>query len=227
MKKPGSPKNWRIIYEEIEKFREKNIAPVDTMGCAAISDVGKGQKIFRYQVLTSLQLSSQTKDPITAEAISSLRKKGLEPSIINNMDPKELDQIIQKVGFHNRKTFYLKKTANILLEKYEGDIPSTLEGLMELPGVGPKMAYLCLQEAWGKVEGVGVDTHVHRICNRLGWVKTRDADKTRLELQEWLPYEYWGPVNKLLVGFGQIMCKPVNPQCQACPINDICPKIIK
>ncbi|KAI8899378.1 DNA glycosylase [Globomyces pollinis-pini] len=223
------PKNWLDIYSKLKEFRDLNQADVDTVGCAMLGDRSKSPAVYRYHILTSLQLSSQTKDPVTAKAITDLKStpEGLTPYVIQKMDSVTLDQFIQKVGFHNRKTIYLKKTADILIEKYNGDIPSTLEGLLELPGVGPKMAYLTMQEAWGTTLGIGVDTHVHRISNRLGWVNTmkKGPEHTRKELEDWLPKEYWRPYNQMLVGFGQIMCKPVGPSCTLCPVRDLCPKI--
>ncbi|CAM9777243.1 unnamed protein product [Laminaria digitata] len=113
-----------------------------------------------------------------------------------------------------------------------GAIPSTVEGcLMDLPGVGPKMTYLVMDVAWGRIEGICVDTHVHRISNRLGWVdtwnktkpKAQNPDKTRKQLQAWLPREHWSEVNGLLVGFGQQVCRARGPSCSACGISDLCP----
>jgi len=128
------------------------------------------------------------------------------------------------VGFHRKKTIYLKNTAKILHDKYNGDIPSTLEEIEALPGVGPKMARLVMQIAWKKSVGIAVDVHVHRICNRLKWVqKTKRPEQTRMELEEWVPREYWAPLNKLLVGFGQIICTPIKPKCHQCSLHNVCP----
>jgi endonuclease-3 len=134
-----------------------------------------------------------------------------------------LDLALSQVGFHTRKAQFLLKICDILLQKYGGDIPPTLQEILELPGIGPKMAHLLMYVAWGKVVGIGVDTHVHRICNRLGWVQTTSPEATRIRLQKWLPQEYWGPINKLFVGFGQTICTPLSPHCQECLVNDICP----
>ncbi|KAJ3345977.1 hypothetical protein HDU91_007175 [Kappamyces sp. JEL0680] len=224
------PKNWINIHDKIKVFRKSNKAPVDSIGCAMLFDRKAEKHIQRYQILTSLQLSSQTKDPVTAAAIENLKtglEGGLTPQAVANASSVHLNQLIGKVGFHNRKTVYLQKTAVILMEKYNGDIPPTLDEMLELPGFGPKMAYLCMQEAWGTSIGIGVDTHVHRICHRLGWVssKAKNPEDTRKELQAWLPQEYWSTLNELLVGFGQIHCKPVGPLCHDCPVQDQCPKI--
>lgn len=127
-----------------------------------------------------------------------------------------LNEIIRTIGFHNNKTKYIKSAALILRDQYEGDIPSTPEGLMSLPGVGPKMAYLCMSAAWGKHLGIGVDVHVHRITNLWGWHQTKNPEETRLALQSWLPHEKWHEINWLLVGLGQTVCLPVKRRCGEC-----------
>lgn len=124
---------------------------------------------------------------------------------------------------------YIKKTSVILLDKYGGDIPKTIKELCELPGVGPKMGHICMQIAWGEVSGIGVDTHVHRICNRLEWVKkpTKTPEGTRNELEDWLPKSLWSKINYLLVGFGQEICLPRFPKCDECLNKNICPYALK
>jgi endonuclease-3 len=102
-----------------------------------------------------------------------------------------LNAFINKVGFHNLKTKYIKQTAEILRDKWHSDIPDTIEGLVSLPGVGPKMAYLCMSAAWGRDEGIGVDVHVHRITNLWGWHKTSKPEETRAALESWLPRDKW------------------------------------
>lgn len=124
-----------------------------------------------------------------------------------------------------RKVEYIKRTSTILLNKYDSDIPKTVKELCELPGVGPKMAHICMRNAWGVVSGIGVDTHVHRICNRLKWVRkeTKTPEETRNELEDWLPRPLWSEVNHLLVGFGQETCLPRFPKCSECLNKNICP----
>jgi endonuclease-3 len=114
---------------------------------------------------------------------------------------------------------YLKQTAEILRDKWNGDIPDTISGLTSLPGVGPKMAHLCMSVAWNRTEGIGVDVHVHRITNLWGWHKTRNPEETRLALQSWLPRDRWRPINWLLVGFGQTVCLPVGRKCGQCELG--------
>ncbi|PKY05147.1 hypothetical protein P168DRAFT_268151 [Aspergillus campestris IBT 28561] len=132
--------------------------------------------------------------------------------------PERLNQLIGTVGFHNNKTKYIKATALILRDQHNSDIPSTPEGLMKLPGVGPKMAYLCMSAAWGKHLGIGVDVHVHRITNLWGWHKTKNPEETRMALESWLPHDKWHEINKLLVGLGQTVCLPVGRRCGECDL---------
>nr|XP_031303455.1 endonuclease III-like protein 1 isoform X5 [Camelus dromedarius] len=123
------------------------------------------------------------------------------------------------------KVKYIKQTSAILQQRYGGDIPASVAELVALPGVGPKMAHLAMAVAWGTVSGIAVDTHVHRIANRLKWTKkaTKSPEATRTALEEWLPRELWSEINGLLVGFGQQTCLPVHPRCQACLNRALCP----
>ena len=119
---------------------------------------------------------------------------------------------------------YIKKAAEILRDEWDGDIPDTIEGLTALPGVGPKMGYLCLSAAWNKTLGIGVDVHVHRITNMWGWHKTKNPEETRLALQSWLPQDRWREINGLLVGLGQAVCLPIGQKCGSCELglNGLC-----
>ena len=177
-------------------------------------------------------LSSQTKDTTTAAAINTLQTSlpapGLCLETILAVEPDDLNNLIFAVGFHNNKTRYIKATAIILRDSYNGDIPDTIEGLMSLPGVGPKMAYLCMSAAWGRTEGIGVDVHVHRITNLWGWHKTRGPEETRAALEAWLPKERWHEINHLLVGFGQTICTPVGRKCGNCDLakQGLCPSAV-
>jgi len=122
---------------------------------------------------------------------------------------------------------YLKQTAQRLRDDFDSDVPKTVDDLCSLPGVGPKMAFLALQIAWNLNVGIGVDVHVHRITNRLGWHKpaTKNPEQTRLNLQSWLPSELHPEINHLLVGFGQVICLPIGPRCDACTLapRGLCP----
>lgn len=133
-------------------------------------------------------------------------------------DPVHLDNLIGKVGFHNTKTKNIQRVAQILKDQYQSDIPDTIEGLTSLPGVGPKMAYLCMSAAWKIDLGIGVDVHVHRITNLWGWHATKTPEQTREWLEGWLPRDKWHDINKLLVGLGQTVCLPVGRRCGECPL---------
>ena len=177
-------------------------------------------------------LSSQTKDTTNAIAMRRLQTElphpGLTLENILAVDHVKLNELIYVVGFHNNKTRYIKAMAPILSNQYGGDIPSTVEGLMSLPGVGPKMAYLCMSAAWGQTVGIGVDVHVHRITNLWGWHKTKAPEETRLMLEAWLPKEKWHEINHLLVGFGQTICLPVGRKCRECQLSEkgLCPSAV-
>lgn len=173
-------------------------------------------------------LSSQTKDTVTFDAMKRLKQRGLTPEAMSEIDVGELEKLLHPVSFYKRKAIYIKKTAKILIEKFDADIPHSIEEMVKLPGVGPKMGHICMRVGWGVVSGIGVDTHVHRISNRLKWMPkaTKEPEQTRIALEGWLPKELWSEVNELMVGFGQTVCTPINPKCGDCLNYDICPSKI-
>ncbi|XP_063685592.1 uncharacterized protein LOC134819534 isoform X2 [Bolinopsis microptera] len=221
----GAPPNWKALYDNIMEMRKNIVAPVDVMGCFKNAESDKGPKIYRYQVMISLMLSSQTKDEVTAGAMKRLKKFGLTPKNVADTDESVLAQLIHPVGFWQKKATYIKNASRIVHTEYDNDIPNTVEGLTSLPGIGPKMAHLCMEFAWNKLTGISVDTHVHRICQRLGWTPAglKHPDDTRKLLEHWLPKEEWGRINLMMVGFGQVVCLPTKPRCFECKNKDICP----
>ncbi|XP_062913577.1 endonuclease III-like protein 1 [Mobula hypostoma] len=219
------PEHWREQLDNIREMRKDRSAPVDHMGAEQCFDRTAAPEVMRYQVLLSLMLSSQTKDQVTFAAMKQLREHGLTVENILRTDDKTLGELIHPVGFWRNKVRYIKQTTAILKEQYGGDIPNTVSELLRLPGVGPKMAHLAMKLAWNVVSGICVDTHVHRITNRLQWLQkeTRTPEETRLALEDWMPRDLWSETNWLLVGFGQQICLPVNPRCSGCLNRDICP----
>ncbi|KAK1270879.1 hypothetical protein QJS04_geneDACA014168 [Acorus gramineus] len=221
------PAHWEEVLEGIRKMRSSEDAAVDSMGCekAGMTLPPKSNEgsSYTWQVTT--------KSTWNSGAVQRLSEQGLlAANVILATD----EETIRNVGFYTRKATYMKKVAEICISKYGGDIPSTLEGLLALPGIGPKMAHLVMNVGWNNVQGICVDTHVHRICNRLGWVsrpgtqqKTSTPEETRVSLQSWLPREEWVPINPLLVGFGQTVCTPLRPRCLNCSINNLCPSAFK
>uniref|UniRef100_H2TF85 Endonuclease III-like protein 1 n=1 Tax=Takifugu rubripes TaxID=31033 RepID=H2TF85_TAKRU len=215
---PWEPPRWKTQLENIRAMRSGRDAPVDNMGADKCHDADAPAHVKRFQVLVSLMLSSQTKDQVTSAAMQKLRAHGCTVENILATNDETLGQLIYPVGFWRNKVKYLKLTSAMLQKEFGGDIPDSVEGLVRLPGVGPKMAHLAMDIAWDQVSGIGVDTHVHRISNRLGWLKkpTKTPEETRKSLEEWLPRELWSEINWLLVGFGQQVCLPVSPLCSVC-----------
>lgn len=222
---PWKPDNWEQVLANVRTMRKDTEAPVDTMGCDKCPDQTLPEKVVRYQLLVSLMLSSQTKDEVTHAAVGRLREFALTPEKIAAADEKQIEELIYPVSFYKNKAKHLKRASQLLLERFDGDIPDSVEGLCSLPGVGPKMAYLAMSCGWGRTVGIGVDTHVHRIANRLGWLPapTKQPEQTRKALEAWLPRDLWDEVNHLLVGFGQTVCKPVGPKCSSCLNVELCP----
>ncbi|KAG7653232.1 DNA glycosylase [Arabidopsis suecica] len=200
------PENWKKVLEGIQKMKSSEEAPVNAVECDRTGSF-LPPKERRFYVLIGTLLSSQTKEHITGAAVERLYQNGLlTPEAIDKADESTIKELIYPVGFYTRKATNVKKVAKICLTKNDGDIPRTLEELLSLPGVGPKIAHLVLHVAWNDVQGICVDTHVHRICNRLGWVskpgtkqKTSSPEETRVALQQWLPKEEWVAINFLLV----------------------------
>jgi endonuclease-3 len=238
---PGSPAkgygrpvaphaSWAQQLSRIKSMRAEGgvaaNAAVDTMGCERCSDPTASASVRRFQTLIGLMLSSQTRDEATYAAVQRLiAANGCTPESIAAAELPVLEALLlgpPAVGFYRNKSRFIKESASLCLSTYGGDIPDTLEGLIALPGVGPKMAFITLNAAWGLGVGIGVDTHVHRIANRLGWVRTEQPEATREHLQSWMPREEWSALNVLLVGFGQTVCTPVGPHCGTCSAQDIC-----
>ncbi|KAH8755809.1 DNA repair protein Ntg1 [Diaporthe sp. PMI_573] len=228
-----APTDWQELYDTAKEMRLPGgaaaNAAVDTMGCERLALPTASPRDQRFHTLVALMLSSQTKDTTNAAAMRRLQTElpphedgapaGLNLENMLAVAPEKLNELIWAVGFHNNKTKYLKQAAVILRDEWGGDIPDSIEGLVSLPGVGPKMAHLCLSAAWGRTEGIGVDVHVHRITNLWGWHKTKNPEETRMALQAWLPRDRWREINWLLVGLGQTVCAPVGRKCGDCNLG--------
>jgi len=221
------PDNWETLYRNIQEMRSKADAPVDTMGCTELYSGVATPVEKRFQILISLLMSSQTKDEVNAGAMKRLNEhfKSFNAEKAAKADTALLSSLITPVGFHKTKSKNIVKVGEICRDQYSSDIPDTIEDLVKLPGIGPKMGYLALSCAWGKNDGIGVDVHVHRICQRLHFTKKpKNPEATRNQLESWLPKDKWQEINKLLVGFGQQICSAKSPNCSNCLNNTICPK---
>lgn len=174
-----------------------------------------------YRVLVATILSARTKDQTTTLAAERLFAEAPTLAALGMLKPDQLESLIYPVGFYKTKARMLGKLPTSVMELYAGVIPSTVEALVKLPGVGRKTANLVVTEAFGKY-GICVDIHVHRISNRLGLIRTRTPEQTESALRKLLPKRYWKTWNRHLVAFGQTLCLPRNPRCGVCPIHDCC-----
>lgn len=177
-----------------------------------------------FFVLVGCILSLRTKDLMTRQVAQHFFKKIQNPQQLLSYSEEEIAQFIYPVGFYRRKAKSLIGISRILIKKYQSHVPSTLEELLELPGVGRKTANLVLTVGFGK-PGICVDTHVHRIVNRWGYVKTKTPEQTEMALRSKLPQEFWIPINSLLVLFGQNICLPRRPHCEKCPVENFCDQV--
>ncbi len=175
-----------------------------------------------YKVLIETVLSQRTKDENTEKAFKSLFSHYKNIFEISKLKPQDLYNLIKPAGMYKQKSERIINISKILIEKYNGKVPDELEELIKLPGVGRKTANIVLYVSFGK-EALAVDTHVHRISNRLGWVKTKTPEETEVQLRKIIPSELWGPLNGSMVNFGQKICKPISPRCMECLLNEVCP----
>lgn len=181
------------------------------------------QKQDPFKILISTILSARTRDENTRQATITLFSKYKTPEEIANAEPSELEELIFKTGFYRVKAQRIKEVSKNILENFDGNVPNNYEDLVSLPGVGSKTANCVLVYAF-KYPAIPVDTHVHRISNRLQWVQTEKPEQTEGQLKSKIPRDQWIRINRLLVRFGQQICLPNNPKCEVCPIERNCPK---
>jgi endonuclease III len=191
---------------------------------APIVDLIQAQTNDPFKVLIATILSARTKDETTTRAVTELFKHVNTAADFDRISEAELDKIIYQVGFHREKAKHLKQLPAVLTEKFGGEIPSEIDDLVLLPGVGRKTANLVRSIAFG-LPAVCVDVHVHRISNRWGYLKTKNPLETEMKLREILPEKYWIVYNSYLVAFGQNLCYPRKPRCADCPISEFCARI--
>ena len=177
-----------------------------------------------FRVLVTTILSARTRDETTAEAARRLFMKARTPAELQALSADEIQKLIFPVGFHFNKARFLKDLPGRLDELFGGRVPDTIEELVMLPGVGRKTANLVVSVAFKK-PAICVDVHVHRICNRLGYLRSRTPFDTEMALRKKLPRKYWITFNSYLVSFGQNLCTPLNPHCDRCPIYHQCNRI--
>jgi endonuclease-3 len=177
-----------------------------------------------FHILIATILSLRTKDTLTSVIAPRLFAVADTPAAMLALDESQIATLIYPVGFYRTKARSIREVCALLIERYNGQAPADLDALLALPGVGRKTANLVLTMGFG-LPGICVDTHVHRICNRWGYLRTKDPDSTELVLRAQLPPEYWIPINGLLVTLGQNICHPTSPRCSACPVAALCQRV--
>jgi len=206
-----------IVLRKLRK--EIKIWKVPAVGVVAENAIDRP-----FETLVSTILSLRTKDAVTEAASHRLLARAPTPAILASLPIKEVEQLIFPVGFYHTKAGYLVKTCRRLLQEHGGRVPRSMDALLELPGVGRKTANLVLTLGFGDY-GICVDTHVHRISNLWGYVKTKTPEETEFALRRRLPRRHWKTYNDILVTFGQNLCVPVSPWCSKCPVAQYCPRI--
>lgn len=211
-------------------MEEKNIGKVVQLIKDAkqpLSDFGKLMENFHdpYLVLIACILSLRTNDNTTYPATLRMLKLGRTPKDFANCDVKKLEKAIYPVGFYANKAKQIVELSKELVEKYDSKVPNSIEELCKFNGVGRKTANLTIAKGFNE-PAICVDVHVHRIFNRMGYLKTKTPDETEMVLREKLPQKYWIDINTLLVTHGRNICKPIKPNCKNCPIEQFCDKNI-
>jgi endonuclease-3 len=177
-----------------------------------------------FKVLISCIISLRTRDEVTAEASKRLFARAATPELMQGLAVEEVAGLIHPAGFYRTKASQIVEISRRLLQEYGGVVPDEIDELLKFKGVGRKSANLVVTLGFGK-PGICVDTHVHRICNRWGYVSTASADQTESALRNKLPAKYWLEINDLLVAFGQNQCHPLSPRCSACRLSGICARV--
>lgn len=177
-----------------------------------------------YEILVASLLSARTLDTVTMLVYPELFKLANTPEKMVKLHEREIERVIHRVAFSATKAKQILGLSQILIDKYGGRVPDSIEELDELPGIGRKIANLTVTMAFGH-PGITVDVHVHRITNRWGYVHTQTPDETELVLREKLPNKYWIEINGLLVALGQNICRPTSPICSQCPVYDFCDRV--
>lgn len=212
MKKVDIGKVHDVLLKEVRKYK------------VPVVDLIKVQTGDPYRILVGTILSARTKDETTAEACKRLFARAGSVKRLAALSVDEIETLIYPVGFYRNKARHLSELPAALREKFGGVIPRTVDELVQLPGVGRKTANLVSAAAFQE-DAICVDIHVHRIMNRLGYLRTETPFETEMTLRKKLPRKYWQSVNSLFVAFGQHLCRPVSPHCSRCPVADYCNRI--
>src|SRR5258708_7233074 len=198
---------------------------IDNLDLPAVEKIAEDSQEDPFEVLIGTMLSAQTRDAVTAAASARLFRVARTPRTIAALTEKRIEKLIYPVSFYRHKAKHVKQTCRMLVDRFGGRVPSTMEALLTLPGVGRKTANLVLILSFKSLKNICVDTHVHRISNRLGWVRTRTPDETERALYKNTHERWWPYINLYLVTWGQNVCRPIYPRCGSCVIREYCPRI--
>ena len=198
---------------------------IDDLELPAVEKIAEESQEDPFDVLISTMLSAQTRDPVTAAASARLFRAARTPRTMARLPVRRIERLIYPVSFYRHKARHVKATCRMLVERFGGRVPGTMEALLSLPGVGRKTANLVLILSFKSLKNICVDTHVHRISNRLGWVQTRTPEETERVLYEATDDRWWPYINLYLVTWGQNVCRPLYPRCAACVIRTDCARV--
>ena len=198
---------------------------IDDLDLPAVEKIAENSREDPFEVLIATMLSAQTRDAVTAAASARLFRVARTPRAMAKLTERQIIKLIYPVSFYRHKATHVKQTSKILVDTFKGRVPATMDELLTLPGVGRKTANLVLILSFRSLENICVDTHVHRISNRLGWVNTRTPDETERALYANTAGRWWPYINLYLVTWGQNVCRPIYPCCGMCVIRKHCPQI--
>jgi endonuclease III len=225
MASPQSRRSPKPQATTVARVLRTVAAKIDGLELPAVEKISERQKQDPFQILISALLSARTQDATTLAASTRLFGKAPTAQAVANLRVSQIERLIYPVSFYRNKAGYVRDAAKTIVEQFGGRVPSTLDELMTLPGVGRKTANLVMILAFSSGDHICVDIHVHRIANRLGWVRTRTPEETEQALYETLDRRWWPLVNLYLVTWGQNVCRPVYPRCGGCPVVTQCRRV--
>lgn len=209
---------WQSVFDTFKDTLRKEGAPLPS-----VSQIAAEYGHDPYAILVSTLISLRTRDEVTLEASKRLLSAAPDVKTLAAISEEAVAEAIKPAGFYKRKAAQLKAIAGNLLEKHGGEVPSSQEDLLSLPGVGIKTANLTLNLGFG-VEAICVDCHVHQIANRIDWIDTKTPEESVAALEAIMPRRFWIDLNELLVSYGQVICTPISPFCSKCPAAVSCPR---
>jgi len=209
----------------VEKVMRSLAVAITGLELPAVEKISEEQAEDPFQILIATLLSARTQDATTHAASTRLFRRARTPKTLAALPVKEIEKLIYPVSFYRNKARHVKACCQMLLDRFHGQVPATLDELVMLPGVGRKTANLVMILGFKSLRNICVDTHVHRISNRLGWVQTRQPNETEHALYEATQPRWWPYINLYLVTWGQNVCRPIGPRCGDCVIAAECPRI--